>query len=167
MNIALVVAVAEDGTIGNKGGIPWKYKEDMQHFRSITAGGAIIMGRKTFESLPKLLEGRTHVVITQKARGAVKDEKGVWRCDSLNTAVGLCSGLGFLRTAIIGGRKPYAFALACDLVDVAHITRVPGKPDGDTKISLEPDGYLLSKLELAESREGEQGLVFETWRRKP
>ena len=63
--ILLVVARAENGVIGREGGLPWRLPEDLRHFRRVTAGAPMIMGRRTFESLPGLLPGRRHIVLTR------------------------------------------------------------------------------------------------------
>ena len=60
--IFLVVAVARNGVIGREGALPWHLPADLKHFKALTMGKPMIMGRKTFESLPGLLPGRTHIV---------------------------------------------------------------------------------------------------------
>lgn len=64
--IVFVVARAEDGTIARNGDVPWRIKEDLQRFVAHTRGTPMIMGRKTFDSLPKLLPGRRHIVVTRQ-----------------------------------------------------------------------------------------------------
>lgn len=65
--ISIIVAIAQNGAIGLDGKIPWHLTEDLKRFKKITSGKTLIMGRKTFESLPRLLPGRRHVVITRGA----------------------------------------------------------------------------------------------------
>ena len=62
--IVLVVAVAENGVIGDGGGLPWRMKADLRRFRALTLGKPVIMGRKTFESIGRALDGRDNIVIT-------------------------------------------------------------------------------------------------------
>ncbi|MEX0841975.1 MAG: dihydrofolate reductase, partial [Xanthobacteraceae bacterium] len=63
--IVLVAAVGENGVIGRAGGLPWRLKSDMQHFRKLTLGRPVVMGRKTFESIGKPLKDRTNIVISR------------------------------------------------------------------------------------------------------
>ena len=63
--IILVLARAANGVIGKDGGMPWHVPADLRHFKQITKGRSMIMGRKTFDSLPGLLEGRRHIVLTR------------------------------------------------------------------------------------------------------
>lgn len=63
--LALVVAVASNGVIGRNGGLPWRIPEDLKHFRRVTTGHAVIMGRKTWESIGKPLANRRNIVITR------------------------------------------------------------------------------------------------------
>ncbi|MEW7985619.1 MAG: type 3 dihydrofolate reductase [Candidatus Thiodiazotropha sp.] len=64
--ISLIAAVASNGVIGVDNGLPWRLPADLQHFKSLTMGKPIIMGRRTWESLPGLLPGRRHIVVTAK-----------------------------------------------------------------------------------------------------
>ena len=66
-SIFLIIARASDGTIGDKGTLPWKLPNDLKHFKALTMGRPMIMGRKTFASLPGLLPGRRHIVLTRDA----------------------------------------------------------------------------------------------------
>ena len=68
MTIALIVAMSEDGTIGDKGKIPWHISDDLKRFKRLTMGHPIIMGRKTYESIGKPLPGRTNIVLTRNTR---------------------------------------------------------------------------------------------------
>jgi dihydrofolate reductase len=68
MSIVMVLAMADDGTIGDAGGIPWRLPEDLKRFKAITMGKPLIVGRKTYESFPKRpLPGRTNIVVTRDA----------------------------------------------------------------------------------------------------
>ena len=130
MEIVLVAAVAENGVIGRKGGLPWRLKSDLQHFRTVTLGKPVVMGRKTWESIGRPLPGRTNIVATRDraftARGAVVADLAaaleVARADALRRSVDAI--------AVIGGGDIYAqvFALATRL----EITRVHASPEGET-----------------------------------
>jgi dihydrofolate reductase len=130
MEIVLVAAVAENGVIGRKGGLPWRLKSDLQHFRAVTLGKPVVMGRKTWVSIGRPLPGRTNIVATRDraftARGAVVADLAaaleVARADALRRNVDAI--------AVIGGGDIYAqvFALATRL----EITRVHARPQGET-----------------------------------
>jgi dihydrofolate reductase len=131
IEIVFVVAVAENGVIGQGNAIPWRLKSDMQRFKALTMGKPIVMGRKTFESLPRLLPGRTHIVITRdmhyQAPGAV-----VTTSMEAARMVALGDALRRLATeiAVIGGADIYAQWMA--IADRLEITEVHARPDGDT-----------------------------------
>ena len=69
--VALVVAMAANGAIGRGGDLPWHLRSDMRYFRAITMGKPIIMGRRTFGSLPRVLDGRLNIVLTRNAHPAM------------------------------------------------------------------------------------------------
>ena len=68
MNIILIAAIANKGVIGKKGKIPWYLKEDLQHFKNLTTGSTVIMGRKTYESIGKPLPNRINIVLTRNPK---------------------------------------------------------------------------------------------------
>ena len=145
MNIAIIVAISEDGTIGDKGKIPWHISEDLKRFKRLTMGYPIIMGRKTYESIGKPLPGRTSMVLTQNPNFIVRPEVLVFR--SLDAALDQCQkGLGDPRSGevrgqesgaqpetvfIIGGGQVYAAALP--LANQLLITEIHRHVSGDTK----------------------------------
>ncbi|HEY3459383.1 MAG TPA: dihydrofolate reductase, partial [Casimicrobiaceae bacterium] len=67
MTLALIVAVAANGVIGRNGTLPWRLPEDLRHFRKLTTGHAIIMGRRTWDSLPRALPDRQNIVVSRQA----------------------------------------------------------------------------------------------------
>src|SRR3954470_23699091 len=87
--IYLVAALAANGVIGRDGQLPWKLPEDLKHFKKLTLGHPVIMGRKTWESLPKALPGRENIVVTRKAG---YDAPGAAVANSLQSALALCTG---------------------------------------------------------------------------
>jgi dihydrofolate reductase len=128
MNIVLIAAMAEDGTIGHAGKIPWHIRDDLQRFKRLTMGHPVIMGRKTFESIGRPLPGRRNIVLT---RG--RPIPGVECFASLDAAL---RALDAPATAekpvfIIGGAELYRAALP-----IAHklfLTHVKHPGGGDTK----------------------------------
>ncbi|MBV8978974.1 MAG: dihydrofolate reductase [Alphaproteobacteria bacterium] len=124
--IALVVAVAENGVIGKDGRLPWRIPEDMRWFRAITLGKPCIMGRKTWDSLPKKpLPGRLNIVVTRDF-GFVAD--GASTASSLEDAITKAGEAAEI--CIIGGAALYREALAC--AQRVYLTQVHRAFDGDT-----------------------------------
>ncbi len=129
--VVLVAAVAENGVIGRGGTLPWRLKSDMQHFRRLTIGRPVVMGRKTYESIGKPLKDRTNIVITRDRRFAAD---GVVVANSLETAMDMAREdarqRGADSAAIIGGAGIFSDCLA--LADRLEITLVHAAPAGDT-----------------------------------
>lgn len=155
--IAIIAAVARNGVIGNNGSIPWHLPEDLRHFKALTMGKVVIMGRKTFESimqkLGRPLPGRTNVVITRNKDYEVPS--GVKVCHSLDDAVAAYPNDDLW---IIGGGEIYRQAL--DRADTLHITHVEGDYDGD---ALFPD--INPAIWHKTREEPHQGFVFTTYER--
>ena len=131
MEIVLIVAVADNGVIGAEGSIPWRLKSDMQRFRAMTIGRPVVMGRKTFLSLPRPLPGRTNIVVTRdetfRAAGAVvttsmSEACAIARADALRRSAA--------EIAVIGGTEIYAQCM--EAADRLEITEVHLRPQGDT-----------------------------------
>ena len=129
MNIALIVAISEDGTIGDQGKIPWHILEDLQRFKRLTMGHPIIMGRRTHESIGKPLPGRTNIVLTTAEDFAAPAE--VLVLPSLGSALDHCRQQDEETVFIIGGSKVYEAALP--LADKLFVTEIHRRVAGDTK----------------------------------
>jgi dihydrofolate reductase len=131
MQIVLIAAVAENGVIGRDGAMPWRIKSDMLHFRKLTMGKPVVMGRKTYLSLSlKPLPARTNVVVS---RDAAFTAPGVLVAPSLEAALAAARGDAMRRGTdimVIGGAAIYAQAMP--LADRLEITRIHLKADGDT-----------------------------------
>ncbi len=132
--LSLIAAVSEPTyAIGYQGDLPWHIPEDLKHFKRLTKNTNLIMGRNTWESLPKKpLPHRTHFVITRNRRHYIKTENHahVFWCKDLNHAVRMAR----FRSAnafIIGGADIYNQALTDDLVDTMYITWVNQVVTGD------------------------------------
>ena len=124
--IYLIAAVAANGVIGRQGRLPWHLPEDLKHFKRLTLGHPIIMGRRTWESLGGLLPGREHIVVT---RTPGYDAPGAAVASSLAAALALCAGEPVV--FVIGGREIFAEALplAAGLV----MTEIHRDYEGDTR----------------------------------
>jgi dihydrofolate reductase len=135
--IAFVVAVAENGVIGRDGTLPWHLPSDLKRFRRLTLGKPMIMGRKTYQSIGRPLDGRDTIVLT-RAKGF--SAPGVHAAHSIEEAVTLGRALAAKRgadeVAVIGGEE--VFRLALPYADRVYLTLVRGRPAGDTRFDL-PD----------------------------
>lgn len=148
--VSIIVAIAQNGTIGDKNSLLWHIKEDMRFFRTTTSGHAVIMGRKTFESLgSKPLPKRKNIVITR----ADRDFEGTFTAHSLEEAIAMAEGDEEI--FIIGGAQIYAEALS--VADRMYITRVERDYEGDTSF---PD-IDYSKWRLVSEERHERGEEFD------
>jgi dihydrofolate reductase len=121
--IVFVVARAADGTIAKDGDVPWKIREDLQRFKRLTMGLPMIMGRKTFDSLPGLLPGRRHIVMTRQQGWSAP---GAEAAHSMEEALEL-AGPGDV--AVIGGND--VFELFMPLATRLEITEIHEETGGD------------------------------------
>lgn len=128
-SISLIVAMDEGGLIGRDGQLPWRLPEDLKHFRRLTLGKTILMGRRTFESLGKPLEGRENWVLT---RSVQMRPQGCCVYGDLQAALSAhLTG----ELMVIGGADLYRQVLP--LADRIYLTRVHARLDGDTRFPLE------------------------------
>jgi dihydrofolate reductase len=130
VSLVLVAAVAENGIIGRDGGLPWRIKADMAHFRRLTIGHPVVMGRKTYLSLRGPLRQRTNIVVSRNPSFAAA---GVVITSALGPALETARGdalrRGVVKVMVIGGGDIFA----CLIDHAAHleITRVHARPTGD------------------------------------
>ena len=123
--VSIIVAVAENGVIGDKNTLLWHISEDLKHFKAVTTGHPVIMGRKTYESLGRPLPNRTNVVITRQQ----VEIPGCRVVHSLGEAVALFPGDD--EVFVIGGAQIYGEALPA--ADRFYLTRVHRAYEGDTR----------------------------------
>jgi dihydrofolate reductase len=127
--ISLVVARAANGVIGNRGAIPWRIPEDMRRFKALTLGKPIIMGRKTWESLPKKpLPGRTNIVVTRDHNFAAEGAVVVY---SFDEAMARAQEENPAEIMVIGGAE--LFAAALPRATRVHLTEIHAMPEGDVR----------------------------------
>ncbi len=122
--ISIIVAASENDVIGRQGGLPWRLSGDLQHFKAITMGKPIIMGRKTWESIGRPLPGRRNIVITRQPGFTAEG------CDvvaSLDDAI--IAARDAEEIVVIGGSQIYA--LAMPLAERLYLTRVHADVEGD------------------------------------
>ena len=122
--ITLVVARALNGVIGRGGTLPWHIPADLKRFKALTMGSAMVMGRRTFESLPGILPGRRHIVLTRDKGWSAK---GAEAAHSAEQALELA---GDDPVSVIGGAD--IFALFVPIADRVELTEILGEIEGDT-----------------------------------
>ena len=128
--LSLVVAASENGVIGKLNSLPWRLPSELRLFRKRTMGHPVIMGRRTFESIGKPLEGRDNIVVT---RGEIADHPDVLTANSIEEAVALAERLAAQRGVdeifVIGGSQ--IFDALRDQADRIYLTRVHMEAEGD------------------------------------
>ncbi|MEO5670169.1 MAG: dihydrofolate reductase [Ramlibacter sp.] len=128
MKIGMVFARARNGVIGKGGVMPWRLPEDMAHFKRVTMGAPVIMGRKTWDSIPpkfRPLPNRSNFVVTRQAEWS---SEGATRVASVADAIAMCAGQP--QVWVIGGAEIYAQAM--HLADTAEVTEIEADFEGDT-----------------------------------
>ena len=150
--IIVIAAVSENNVIGNGGKIPWHIPEDLQRFKRLTTDSPVVMGRKTYESLPtKPLKDRINIVLT---RDTSFHAPGVVVKHTLADALAYCKR--FDKVFIIGGQSVYAEGLQA--ADTVELTRVHGMYDGDSFFPvLRPSEWTL---QVEEKKEGYSFLTY-------
>jgi dihydrofolate reductase len=124
--ITIVVARAQNGVIGREGKLPWHISADLKRFKALTMGSMMVMGRKTFESLPGLLPGRRHIVLTNDLKWSAP---GAEVAHSAEEAVALAENQPI---SVIGGSR--VFELFLPLANRVELTEVMADVEGDTFI---------------------------------
>ena len=131
MRVSIIAAIAENGVIGLHGNLPWQIPEDLKYFKKITMGAAIIMGRKTFESIGKPLPGRTNIVITRNQNFIFENADIAY---DLESSIKIANRESFKNNInemfIIGGAQIYSLAL--EKTDRLYITEIHSEVKGDT-----------------------------------
>lgn len=153
--IVLVLARADNGVIGRDGDLPWRLPADLKHFKAITAGHPMIMGRKTFDSLPGLLPGRRHIVLT---RDTGWTGKGAEVAHDVDAALARAAAPSVM---VIGGAEIYRLFL--DRADRIELTEVHVEAVGDAAIAY-PDPAQWREIERADhpARDGRPAYAFVT-----
>jgi dihydrofolate reductase len=127
--ISLILARADNGVIGNQGGLPWRLPDDLRRFKALTIGKPCIMGRKTWESLPKKpLPGRTNIVVTRSRAFAAE---GAVVVHSFEEARAQAKKENPAEIMVIGGAE--IFAAAMSRAARIHLTEIHAAPQGDVR----------------------------------
>jgi len=166
MNILLVAAIAQNGVIGRGNALPWRLKSDMQHFRALTMGKPVVMGRKTYLSIGRPLKGRTTIVVSRD-RGFTA--LGIVVAPSLDSALATARGDALRRNAdtivVAGGAEIYGQAMP--LATQLAITHVHKQSDGDAYFpAIDANEWQESaRSEHEAAAEDEAAFAFVTYER--
>jgi len=161
-DIHLVAAVARNGAIGRDNDLLWQEPADQRHFRAVTMGSPVIMGRRTWQSLPdrfRPLPGRRNLVIS---RDPALQVLGAERHGSLDSALAACAGLP--KVCVIGGAQLYALALP--LADVLELTEIDADLDGDVFFPDWPRADFEEVSRDTQKAQDGTGFAFVTYRRR-
>jgi dihydrofolate reductase len=148
----LIVARGTNGAIGNDRDIPWHHRGDMEHFKLATQGCALIVGRTTFETLPKSMPGREIIVVTSRR---LPWGSTAHRASNFEKAIGIALKLDIRAIAFAGGPRIYAEALKLDWLRMAVVTEIGDAPPATAFMPpLGPEWHSQTHQPLA-SRSGE------------
>ena len=144
--VCIIVAVSNNGVIGNDGGIPWSLSDDLKRFKKITSGSPVIMGRKTWESLPFPLKNRSNIIISSNVSYEIANcDSRVFLVNSVTSALEKAiDEANYYNTDnifVIGGATIYKAFEDMGVIDKYYITWVNGEFEGDTKHFPVIDGY--------------------------
>ena len=163
MVISLIAAVSENNVIGKGGKLPWHLPADMKYFKNTTWALPVIMGRKTFESFPKALQGRTNIVVTRQADYSAQN---VMIAGNVDEAIEKATTLKTEEIFVIGGGEIYK--KVWDMANRLYITRVHTIVDGDAFFPEmnEQQWQLISKKDFKKDDKHAFDYSFEIWERK-
>lgn len=151
--VLLIVARARNGVIGRDGTLPWAISEDLQRFKKLTMGKPMVMGRKTFESLPGLLPGRRHIVLTRQEE---------WQADGAEIVHSVEDALA------LAGEEDYAVIGGAEVFDLFwqhgthfELTEVRGDIDGDTFMRSPADDHAWEEVARIPHEAGDTHPAFD------
>jgi dihydrofolate reductase len=158
--IVLIYARAANGAIGHEGGLPWRLPADLKHFKALTMGKPMVMGRKTFDSLPGLLPGRRHIVLTRgdslgdgaELAGSVADALALAATDNASGEI-----------AVIGGAAIYDLFLP--MAHRIELTQIHANYEGDTFMDEPGRDWVLTAREDHAAQGEHPAFSFLTFRK--
>ena len=156
----LIVAITENNVIGLRGDMPWHLPADLAHFKSITSGHAVLMGRKTWDAIGKPLPNRLNIVLSRQKVFL----EGASVVSSIEDAL---QKAGDQRLIVIGGGEIYQATM--DRISTMHVTRIHTSLEGDTHFpQIDTEVWALNQHEKRPADDKNAfALTFETWQRKP
>ena len=139
--ISIIVAVAENGAIGSRNELPWHLPDDLKRFKALSLGKPVVMGRRTYDSIGRLLPGRTNIVVSRRSGLAIEGAVVVHSLDEALQAAGTAP-----EVVIIGGAD--IFRQVLPRTDTIHLTRVHARVDGDVFFpELDPSQWREAAVE--------------------
>jgi dihydrofolate reductase len=168
IHISAIAAMAENRVIGVGNGLPWHIPEDFKFFKATTLGHPVLMGRKSYESLGKLLPKRTNIVITRSGNGIAKinDNEGPFVFDSVKEGIEYAQGVarrdGVDQVFVIGGGE--IFRQMLPITDRIYLTVVHRNYDGD--VTFPEFDWSDWKIVKEDRRDGDPAFTFFTLERK-
>ncbi|MFM5553452.1 type 3 dihydrofolate reductase [Aeromonas veronii] len=163
MKISMIAAMAHDRVIGKDNQMPWHLPADLAHFKRVTLGKPVLMGRKTFESIGRPLPGRRNLVIS---RNPGYQAEGIEVVGSVEAALALLAGSSVEELMVIGGGHLYAEMLPS--ADCLYLTRIDLAVEGDTRFPAFDDGQ-WQRVDCESHPADEKNphpYSFETWLRR-
>ncbi|MCF5879257.1 type 3 dihydrofolate reductase [Aeromonas veronii] len=163
MKISMIAAMAHDRVIGKDNQMPWHLPADLAHFKRVTLGKPVLMGRKTFESIGRPLPGRRNLVIS---RNTDYQAEGIEVVGSVEAALALLAGSSVEELMVIGGGHLYAEMLPS--ADCLYLTRIDLAVEGDTRFPAFDDGQ-WQRVDCESHPADEKNphpYSFETWQRR-
>ncbi|MBF3236608.1 type 3 dihydrofolate reductase [Aeromonas veronii] len=163
MKISMIAAMAHDRVIGKDNQMPWHLPADLAHFKRVTLGKPVLMGRKTFESIGRPLPGRRNLVIS---RNPNYQAEGIEVVGSVEAALALLAGSSVEELMVIGGGHLYAEMLPS--ADCLYLTRIDLAVEGDTRFPAFDDGQ-WQRVDCESHPADEKNphpYSFETWQRR-
>ncbi|MER0508773.1 type 3 dihydrofolate reductase [Aeromonas veronii] len=163
MKISMIAAMAHDRVIGKDNQMPWHLPADLAHFKRVTLGKPVLMGRKTFESIGRPLPGRRNLVIS---RNPGYQAEGIEVVGSVEAALALLAGSSVEELMVIGGGHLYAEMLPS--ADFLYLTRIDLAVEGDTRFPAFDDGQ-WQRVDCESHPADEKNphpYSFETWQRR-
>jgi dihydrofolate reductase len=158
--ISLIVAASENHVIGRDGVLPWRQSDDLSHFRALTMGKPIVMGRKTWDSIGRALPGRQNIVVSRRPGFEAADAEVV-----VSAKAAVAATVGADEIMIIGGSEIYALFLP--LADRVYLTRVHAEVEGDAHFPpLEDDWRLVSDERHAADENNEFEMSFRIYEQR-
>ena len=145
MDVAIYVAIAENGVIGRDGGLPWRLSTDLKRFKADTMGKPVIMGRKTYEGIGRPLPGRLNIVVTRDTAWRAEGVEVAHSLDEAITAGERCAGAAWpAPTKSASSAAARSTRQALPLADRLHVTHVLASVDGDAHFPpIDPDFWRL------------------------
>jgi dihydrofolate reductase len=148
-SLEAILAIAMNNAIGLQGKLPWHLPSELNLFKEITSGHTLIMGRRTFESLPGILPNREHIVISQ----SMKALPGIHNASSTDHALSIAGQLSSQKVFVIGGGQVFDALLS--KCSVLHVSRIMLEPDADTLYTIDLRGFRIDASHtMRDARQG-------------